>query len=108
MYPWKSMRFELGQTAHRPIPDPTPLALGSVHHKNMSIIDDHTRKHSDWKEATRVSFADSGLYAIPDGLAPLRVDCERGEAVLVEPNVWMAYPIGRDPHRHALQPSSIR
>jgi GNAT superfamily N-acetyltransferase len=46
-----------------------------------------------WEEATRVSFADSGLYAIPDGLAPLRVDRERDEAVLIEPNVWMAYPI---------------
>ncbi|MGH9892721.1 MAG: GNAT family N-acetyltransferase [bacterium] len=47
-----------------------------------------------WEEATRVSFGSSGLYAIPDGLAPLRVDCERREAVLVEPNVWMAYRIG--------------
>jgi GNAT superfamily N-acetyltransferase len=46
-----------------------------------------------WQEATRASFANSGLYAIPDGLAPLRVDRERDEAVLIEPNVWMAYPI---------------
>jgi len=46
-----------------------------------------------WEKATGMSFPKTGLYAIPDGLAPLRVDCERGDAVLIEPNVWMDYAI---------------
>ncbi|MGH8611455.1 MAG: GNAT family N-acetyltransferase [Gammaproteobacteria bacterium] len=46
-----------------------------------------------WEKATGMLFPTSGLYAIPDGLAPLRVDCERGLAVLIEPNVWMDYAI---------------
>jgi GNAT superfamily N-acetyltransferase len=46
-----------------------------------------------WERATGMSFPKTGLYAIPDGLAPLRVDRERGDAVLIEPNVWMDYAI---------------
>ncbi|MGH8658108.1 MAG: GNAT family N-acetyltransferase [Gammaproteobacteria bacterium] len=46
-----------------------------------------------WEKATGMAFPTSGLYPIPDALAPLRVDCERDEAVLIEPNVWMDYLI---------------
>jgi hypothetical protein len=48
---------------------------------------------ADWEAATGMRFDQSGPYAVPGGLAPLHVDLERGEGLLLEPNVWMHYDL---------------
>ena len=50
---------------------------------------------SAWEEATGMTFAKSGLFEVAGGLAPLQVDLEKGEGVLIEPNVWMHFDLRR-------------
>jgi GNAT superfamily N-acetyltransferase len=47
-----------------------------------------------WQEWTGLRFPESGPYWFPGGLAPLQVNLERGEAVYVEPNLWMRHQLG--------------
>lgn len=47
----------------------------------------------EWEQWTGLALPESGDYVVPGGLAPLRVDRERDEGVLVEPNVWMKHDV---------------
>jgi len=75
--PWIRLHWRLGASIVRVCPSSMTM------HGTIAV----------WEKATGMSFPKTGLYAIPDGLAPLWVDCERGDAVLIEPNVWMDYVI---------------
>lgn len=44
-----------------------------------------------WQEWTGMAFPESGVYVIPDGLSPLRIDLANDSGVYVEPNVWMQH-----------------
>ncbi|MBI3299581.1 MAG: hypothetical protein HYZ75_15560 [Elusimicrobia bacterium] len=46
----------------------------------------------DWEAWTGLRFPESGEYVVPEGLAPLSIDRERGIGRYVEPNVWMRHP----------------
>lgn len=50
-------------------------------------------KIEDWEDWTDMTFPDSGLYIIPGGLQPLKVNVEQGTGRYEDPNCWMMYPI---------------
>jgi hypothetical protein len=49
-----------------------------------------------WEEWTGMRLPQSGLYIIPDALAPLLISSERNEGQYEEPNVWMQHSIHPD------------
>jgi hypothetical protein len=44
---------------------------------------------ADFERWTGLRFPESGPYIVPEGMAPVEIDCERGLGTYVEPNVWM-------------------
>jgi hypothetical protein len=42
-----------------------------------------------------MSFPETGLYVIPDGLAPVEIDFETDLGSYWEPNVWMRHSVPR-------------
>lgn len=50
---------------------------------------------AQWERWAGMRFPESGRYTVPGALVPIMVDRERDLAEYVEPNVWMAHPIGR-------------
>lgn len=47
---------------------------------------------AQWEDWTGMRFPDSGLYVVPEALAPVAVDREKDEGRYLEPNVWMRHP----------------
>jgi hypothetical protein len=48
---------------------------------------------AEWEQWTGLALPDSGHYVVPGALEPLRIDRERDEGVLIEPNVWMVHEV---------------
>ena len=48
----------------------------------------------DWEEWTDMVFPESGLYVIPGGLQPVKMDCEQNTGRYEDPNYWMKHPLG--------------
>lgn len=48
---------------------------------------------AEWERWTGLALPESGRYIVAGALEPLRVDRERDEGVLVEPNVWMVHAV---------------
>ncbi len=48
---------------------------------------------SEWERWTALTFPESGEYVVPGALNPVRIDRERDEGVLTEPNVWMVHAL---------------
>lgn len=48
---------------------------------------------AEWEQWTGLVLPESGRYVIAGALEPLRVDLERDEGVLIEPNVWMVHTV---------------
>ena len=48
----------------------------------------------DWEEWTQMVFPDSGLYVIPGGLQPVKIDCEQNTGRYEDPNYWMKHSVG--------------
>lgn len=49
---------------------------------------------AEWEQWVDLPLPESGRYVVPGALEPRRVDRERDEGVLVEPNVWMVHTVG--------------
>lgn len=47
---------------------------------------------AEWERWTGMLFPDSGDYIVRGALSRLRIDRDRDEGILVEPNVWMRHP----------------
>lgn len=47
----------------------------------------------EWETWTKMKFPESGLFAIPGGLVPVRIDREKNLGEYVEPNVWFQHKI---------------
>ena len=52
-----------------------------------------TGSPADWEEWTGMALPASGAHIIPGALAPVTIDCEAGQGVYVEPNVWMRHTL---------------
>ncbi len=50
---------------------------------------------SEWEQWTGLMFPETGEYIVRGALNPVRIDRERDEGTLVEPNVWMVHPVNR-------------
>jgi hypothetical protein len=48
----------------------------------------------DWEEWTQMTFPESGLYVIPGGLQPVKINCEQNLGRYEDPNYWMKHVIG--------------
>lgn len=46
---------------------------------------------ADWTEWSGLRFPVSGLYAVPDCLAPVSIDLDQDCGVYIEPNIWMVH-----------------
>lgn len=60
-----------------------------VCHKSMTICGNV----NDWQSWTGLSFPESGVYAVPGALNPIRMDLDADQGVYVEPNVWMVHDL---------------
>ena len=74
--PWMRVHERLGARMSRPLPRSLHIT-GSV---------------ADWESWTELVFPESGEYVFPEGLAPLRIDCEADLGDYWEPNIWMVHP----------------
>lgn len=45
----------------------------------------------EWENWTQMVFPDSGLYVIPGGLQPVKIDREQNKGVYKDPNYWMKH-----------------
>ncbi|HSJ83409.1 MAG TPA: GNAT family N-acetyltransferase [Acidimicrobiia bacterium] len=61
---------------------------------------------AEWEQWTGLAFPESGQYIVAGALEPLRIDCDRGEGVLIEQNVWMVHPVGHDSVQNRDDPST--
>lgn len=48
---------------------------------------------ADWESWSGMRFPESGLYVIPDALAPVRIEPENDWGEYIEPNVWMQHQV---------------
>lgn len=48
---------------------------------------------AEWEQWTNMVFPETGMYVIPDGLAPVRVDREADLGLYWEPNIWMRHSV---------------
>lgn len=44
-----------------------------------------------WEDWTGLKFFQSGSYVIPGALNPIEVDIDSGQALYIEPNVWLVH-----------------
>ena len=49
---------------------------------------------ADWAEWTGLSFPESGQYLPTGAAAPVNADVDAGEAVYLDPNVWVVHRVG--------------
>ena len=49
---------------------------------------------ADWAEWTGLSFPESGQYLPAGAAAPVTADVDAGEAVYLDPNVWVVHQVG--------------
>ena len=48
----------------------------------------------EWEGWTGMAFPESGLYVIPGGLQPLKIDSEQNTGKYEDPNYWMKHVVG--------------
>ncbi|MEZ0170870.1 GNAT family N-acetyltransferase [Microvirga sp. TS319] len=48
---------------------------------------------ASWEAWTGLRFPATGCYAVPDALAPVRIDRAANTGTYVEPNLWMKHPL---------------
>jgi len=48
---------------------------------------------SEWEEWTGLSLPESGLYVVSGALTSVKIDRDRDEGVLTEPNVWVVHSV---------------
>ena len=48
----------------------------------------------EWEGWTGMAFPESGLYVIPGGLQPLKIDSEQNTGRYEDPNYWMKHVVG--------------